>query len=556
MSSSTIHTFFQYSTDKFVEVRNAYTHILNSEDTVSLDEIGLNNKRFVYYGQSGQKNHNENSSSDKKDIVEVLESNRVYIKTPPLIHPAFVKEIAEILNLSIKDLFGIANYEVAIIEGKRITRNVYDKPVNTGPYHIKSMLESKNKDSSSLMITRIPLLPIQKRPFLPCLFDHTIPGVDNLNYQLLSTISKELLAVTGHKDLFFANSHKALQQYFEELIVSINEKLQDDRWSTIKQVREIKGEVVNSHQNDTEIAKIISPLDEFIYVPLYREDIQEEMQNIPIDVLYLDKSMICIQYPHNIIFYNFTNQKIETEIEVECFQLCDINIQKKIIQFFGNLDEDKHQMSDFIHYNVDSKEWFTGEFEEFSYVEFSHQIEKQRLIDYKNDIEFYLHELATFPSKKIRSTCSKYMWITDKYNNGGVFCLKSGLCVFFANNLGLHLNRALPILKPKECLSIIESNAALEDQLYGYQKSNQFELGALIVFEKKHLLLCDTILYHNGQPILEIAFPYSCAGFNRDASQLFLISTIGIIIMDIRCFLEVNTIKYDFIDIQKMRDKE
>lgn len=547
--------FFQYSTDRFLEVLDAYQNVLCDESFKSISQIEMGDCNFIDINQPTRK---ELVKTDDKNLINLLKYGKAYIDTPPLIHPVFVKEVAEILKLTVSELLSLANYKVALIDDEIIKRNIYDDLLNTGPYFIKSLLESKENtfhksgrviDYSQLVITKIPLLPIDKRLFICDSFTHSIPGVDNLDYQLIFNISKELLENETNKNSFFVNAHTFLQHYFEELIVSVSDDLKCYRWDTLKQVKKIRNKTDVKNVLEEKTTQVFNLSDNTLYVPLYREHCLEEEPNTPIAISYLGNSRVCIQFSKEVVFYDTLNQKAEKKINVKCFKLHDVNDQKKIMQFYGCQDDEHHQFSDFIHYDLTSEVWFTGMIEGFNYIELSHLIEQKKLIDYQNNIDIILHELASYPTKKIDSACKKYTWIVDKYNNGGLYNLKFGLCVVITDDLYEFLDAEVPVLKPNKVF--LNVNNEIKEKIFQTQKNNQFELGALVVKDDVWLLLKDNVLYNKHKPILEIDFPYTCAAFNKVASKLFLCNPIGMLIIETEdSFLEKELI-YRYINFSE-----
>jgi len=546
-----LELFFQYSTDSFSQIWNVYQHVLK-EDFTALSNTDMDDENFIYFGQPilSQKN-----KKIKKELIDLLKSGKIFIKTPPLIHPAFIKKISEILKILEIEILEVAAYQAAIIDGQIVKRNKYDEIINTGPYFIKTLLESKrdtirinNKvvNVSEFLITRIPVLPINERWFLEDFLGNSFPGVDNIYYQLIWTISRQLLENEEYQDSSFANSHNFLQQYFEELIVTIQYNFQNNRWNTLNKVREFR-KIKGIGENIGKIRKVEKPSRKSLYVPSYKEYCLTESNTIPIDCLYTDESRLCIQFPDRIIFYDFINHKEEKITSTPCYKLKEIDIQKEYIQLYGCQDEEKHLITDFIHYDFKSKQWYTGHFDNFKYYELSHQLERQKLIDYKNGVEFFIKELATYPIKKIQSVCNQYMWINDKYGLGGLYNLETGIALVVKESPDVFLDLEIPLYEIKEFFDVIEDDIVLKKNLYRLQKMKQFDLGTLAIIHKRWIMLHDNILYVNDKAIIKIDFPYTSATFNRTASKLILVNSLAIVIIEINDYINKRKKNYSFI---------
>ncbi len=550
-----LNLFFQYESDNFSQVWDVYQYIL-FEDAIALSSTTLDNEDFIYYGQSIW---NQKTKKLKQEEIYLLESGKIYIETPPLIHPAFVKIISQILKISETELLEVSAYKASIIDEKIVKRNKYEEIINTGPYFVETLLEAKSDTVlvnnqaikvSELLITRIPLLSSKKRRLLENFSGNSFLGIDNINYQLIWKISKELIQNKKYQDSFFANSYKYLQQYFEELIITIQYNHQNNRWDTLKKYKEYNA-LKGVEEQVNEIKEIEKPSQESLYVPLYRESWITRSNTIPIDCLYVNTLILCIQFSDRIVFYNFLDQKGVNIVYISCYKLKNVDFEKGYIQLYGCKDEDNHQITDFAHYNFKSKQWYSGAFEDFTYYELAHQLEKQRLVDYKNDVTFFMSELTRYPTKKIQSVCKQYVWINDKYGIGGLFDLKSGLCIVSRENVDEFLDIEIPKYEIKEFVELVKEEHNLKENLNRLQKENHFDLGALCIVHKNWMMLYDTILYHNDKAVLEIDFPYTCATFNYDASKLFLINSLAIVIIETMDFTYKKEAKYSFIKLSE-----
>ncbi len=554
-----LNLFYQYSTSNFFTVWSIYQNVLNNKACISLSETRLYNEKFIYFGQPKWGSRIEEfNDKEKEELITLLESDRVYIKTPPLIHPAFTEKIAEILNFSQTELLSLANYDSSFIDNKFVKRNPFEIPINSGPYFIKKLLEAKESlltinnetiDVSQLLITRVPLFPLKKRVFLKDVFDYSVPGVDNVNYQLILLISSRLLEDQEHEDSFFANSYKFLQQCFEELIVAVQYNFQNNRWDTLKKIKELR-KIKSIEENDKKIKKIEKPSQESLFLPLYREYWLTQSNTIPVDTMIIDESRLCVQFQDRIIFYDFLNHKEEEIVVVPCYQLEQVSLGKNVIQFYGCQNVDKHQINDFIQYNFLTRQWFTGELEGLSYIELSHEIESQKLVDYKCNIDIFLHELSDYPTKKIRSVCGKYMWINDKFGIGGLYDLNSGLCVVYADDTDELLDSEIPLYKFKEFSDLIENDQELKKILSIQQKNSRFDLGALVIIDQEWIMLYDHVVYVNKKEVFEIDFMYTSATFSFDASKLFLINQKSLLILEVRDIINNNN-KYRLVEFSK-----
>jgi hypothetical protein len=547
--------FFHYAPEYFTEVWQSYEQII--KNSLPAKKIVEEISELFYIGQTGSNSSLPIISGlTQKQITTLMETGGYHIETPPLLHPAFTSAIAGVSGITEKQLEGIFNFTLMLIDGKIIERPTNDTVLHSGPQYVQTLLERKQKISLNgfeikpvqLLITQIPILPQKKRPFISGILETAYPGVDNISYLLIARLAEKLLSEGIINSFSGIRRYCLLQQYFREMIIAVEYKLQDNKWAVLKKLNEVSDNYKSKEPLNKYNKTGTSP--DTAHIPMYRNSYDAKEKNIPLDIICISDSEICLQYPEKTALYNIASGEEIMNVAVKNFKIHKINTTAKIIRFFGCHNSDMHQPSDFMYYDYGKKKWGPGIFPEDDYIELAHHTERNVLVNYKTGTEFMLPELADAPAKKIHSACGKYMFIEDKHGNGGLYSLASGLRVLSSDEIHQLPDDDIPVYEIAEKLNKTEAVTYSEETLKLARQKNRFELGAIVIDESSWTLLLHELVYHNGKPVCEINYPYSCAAFNKEGSVLFLANLYGLIRIDVNSYFKSAEMKYVFLTMR------
>lgn len=561
--SGKFQSFFRFSAEKVDEVWENYQELCFKSEAVSLMQTEFEWERFIYYGQEGwetidpdyitEKNH-----WDTKKISNSLGS--VFLPMPPLLHPAFSDLLAEVMGISKVQLFQLAHFEASMVEKEFYPVSPYEFPENSGPAFIYSILKGIPPVSigqitippEELMITRIPVLPLEKRPFLEMPGGKKMPGADNVYYQLLASQSKNFLDRQGRQISSLFLIHKQLQNNLEYLITVLENNLQHDRWAVMEHVsNSIFGKI------DAPLPRnaILPSLPTSLLPPTFRPEWEPENSQVPVDSMWLDDHTCCIQFPASIALYDLQAKAKRQEYAVGNLKLCQANSHLSMIQMLGMRNNSDYAVADFVHLNYQTNEWHAGLWQGFFYKGLAHQTNEERaLVDYIYRTKLNLAELGDYPAKYVISTCGQYAWIQDKHGNGGIYGFKSGLCQIYSRDmLKEYFEEVVPVFCPAEWKPYLAEGKNGEHyiKLAKDKKNNKFELGAVALKNDHWFVFDGNRLFEDSKPLLQVNCPVSCASFDPDISKLLIGNRFGITIIDIKSIYNKSEVRYFYLPLSQ-----